>query len=108
MLVTVSSSGGLNVGGKTIIETVLPPQETYLKIPVDMRTALSGKLTVEVSAGGLVLERETVTVSASYLDRLVLGGAVVIALLGMLVFIVRRTRASEAQERCFGQTGKIH
>ena len=34
--------------------------------------------------------------SASYLDRLVLGGAVIVALLGMLVFIVRRTRASEA------------
>jgi len=96
VLVTVSSSGGLSVGGKTTIETTLPPQETYLEIPVDMQTSLSGKLTVEVSAGGLVLERETITVSASYLDRLVLGGAVVIALLGMLVFIVRRSRASEA------------
>jgi hypothetical protein len=96
VLVTVSSSGGLHVSGKTVIETTLPPQETYLEIPVDMRTALSGKLTVEVSAGGLVLERETVSVSTSYLDRLALGGAVVVALLGMLVFIVRRTRASEA------------
>ena len=62
-----------------------------------MQAGLSGKLIVEVSAGGLELARKTVTVRASQLDRLATGGAVVVALLVMLVFIVRRTRAAEAE-----------
>ena len=75
-----------------------------------MQASLSGKLTVEVSAGGLSLARKTVTVRASYLDRLALGGAVIVALLVMLVFIVRRTRAAERaggdSDRRAGYTGE--
>lgn len=96
VVVAVRSSGGVRVSGDTEIPTTLAPQETYLEIPVDLQTSLSGKLAVEVRAGDLVLERETIGVSASYLDRLVLGVAVALALLGMLVFIVRRTRSAPA------------
>lgn len=110
VVVHVTSSGGLRLGANTSIPTGLPPQETYLVVPVDMATSLSGKLTVEVTAGGLTLSRKTVTVRASYLDRLALGGAVIVALLGMLVFIVRRTRAAETRDgdsnRRAGYTGK--
>jgi len=97
VVVTVTSSGGMRVSGSTSIPTTLRPQETYLEIPVDMQTGLSGKLNVEVSSAGLTLSRKSVTVRASYLDRLALGGAVAIALVGMLVFIVRRNRLSEAR-----------
>ena len=84
----------------TIIQTTLPPQETYLEMPVDMQTGLSGKLIVEVSAGGLVLARKTVTVRAS-LSRPARDWAAQSSsrCSCMLVFIVRRTRAAEADER---------
>lgn len=105
-VVTVTSSGGVRVGDTSSFPTTLLPQETYLQVPVDMATSLSGKLTVEVHAGDLSLARKTVTVSASYLDRLVLGGAVVVALLGMLVFIVRRSRAAQPPGGDSGRRGR--
>ncbi|NTU71790.1 MAG: hypothetical protein HGB10_08235 [Coriobacteriia bacterium] len=98
VLVTVTSSGGVHVGGDTSIPTTLRPQETYLEVPVDMQTSLSGKLTIEVTADGLVLAKRNVNVQASYLDRLALGGAVVLGMLVMLVFIVRRSRAAERHD----------
>ena len=100
--VKVTSTGGVRVGSTTTIPTTLPPQETYLEVPVEMQVGRPGKLAVEVSAGGLELARKSVTVRASQLDRLVTGGAVALALLTMLVFIVRRTRAAEAGSRDSG------
>jgi hypothetical protein len=96
VVVRVASSGGARVRSDDEIQTELPPKETYLEIPVDLQASLSGNVVIEVVAGDLVLERETVTVRASTLDRLALGGMVVVVLIGMLVFIVRRTRAAQA------------
>ena len=85
------------------------PRRPTSRFPVDMQTSLSGQAHRRGERGRARRStRKTVTVSASYLDRLVLGGAVIVALLGMLVFIVRRTRASEARSADSGSTGRIH
>lgn len=96
VVVKVTSGSGIRVGGTTSIPTTLRPQETYLEIPVDILTSLSGKLTVDVTAGGTSLARKTIVVKASYLDRVALGAGAVVALVAMLVFIVRRSRANAA------------
>jgi hypothetical protein len=90
VVVTTKTSGGIDVVGSRSIPTRLAPRETFVQIPVDMNSALNGKLTVEVMSGPLVISRQTVTVRRSYLDRLALIAGIVIVLGGMLAFIVRR------------------
>jgi len=96
VVIRTTTSGGIMVKGARNINTVLRPQETFVQIPVDLKSSLSGKLTVEVAAGDLVLSRKTVDVKASYLDRLAMIGGIVILLGILLAFIVRRVRAAEA------------
>ncbi len=98
VIVNVVSSGGLRVSGPKSTPIVLGPQETYIEVPVAMQTAFSGKLAVEVSAAGLVLAHKTVAVHSSALDRVALGGMVVLILIGLLVIIVRRVRAAESRD----------
>jgi len=76
-------------------EQVLAPGNTYLSIPVDLRQTLRERVTLEVVAGSVVVASRTVTVSASYLDRLVMIGAIVLVLIGMLLYISRRVRRAE-------------
>lgn len=73
----------------------LEPKDNYFEIPVDLTNSLSGDLHVEVLAGGLVLASTDVTVHASYLDRIVTIGAVVVLLGILLAFIIRRGRATD-------------
>lgn len=94
VVVRAAASGDARVG-EPLIETELRPQETFVQIPVDMRSALSSKLKVEVLAGDVVLARTTVAVQASYLDRIAIIGGIVLLLCGLLVFIVRRVRRAE-------------
>lgn len=96
IFIRTTTSGGISVTGPKNIATTLRPQETFVQIPVDLRSSLSGKLTVEVAAGDLVLARRTVDVRASYLDRLAMVGGIVVLLGILLAFIVRRVRAAEA------------
>lgn len=93
-----STSGGIDVIGRDVTKLVLPPQETFVQIPVDMHSSLSGKLTVELLAGDLVIAQRTVDIRASYLDRLVIIGGIVLALGVLLAFIVKRVRAAERAE----------
>ncbi len=100
VVVRAAASGDAQVVGSPLIKTVLRPQETFVPIPVDMRSALSSKLKVEVLAGDVVLARTTVNVQASYLDRIAIIGGIVLVLGGLLIFIVRRVRGAEtADER---------
>jgi hypothetical protein len=100
VVVRAAASGDAQVVGNPLIRTVLRPQETFVPIPVDMRSALSSKLKVEVLAGDVVLARTTVNVQASYLDRIAIIGGIVLVLGGLLIFIVRRVRGAEtADER---------
>ena len=94
VFIVAKPSGGMEVVGASRIPTKLPPRETFVQIPVDMHSALTGRLTVEVMSGPLVISRQTVTVRRSYLDRLALIAGIVVVLGGLLVFIVRRVATS--------------
>ncbi len=97
VVVRASASGDAEVVGPKLIKTVLRPQETFVPVQVDMRSAVSSKLKVEVLAGDVVLARKTVTVQASYLDRVAIIAVIVLLLGGLLIFIVRRVRSAERQ-----------
>ena len=98
VVVRAAASGDAQVMGNPLIKTVLRPQETFVPIPVDMRSALSSKLEVEVLAGDVVLAQTTVNVQASYLDRIAIIGGIVLVLGGLLIFIVRRVRDAETTD----------
>lgn len=99
VLMRTSTAGGIDVEGREQTPTLLRPQETFVQIPVNMHSALSGKLTVELLAGDMVVAARTVDVKGSYLDRLVIIGGIVLALGILLAFIVRRVRSVELAER---------
>ena len=109
VVVRAAASGDAQVVGNRLIETILPPQETFVPIPVDMKSALSSKLKVEVLAGDVVLARTTVDVQASYLDRIAIIVGIVLVLGLLLVFIVRRVRSAEiAEEALARDSGSAH
>ncbi len=93
-----TTSKGLDVEGEQSQRLELSPQDNFIKLPVSMPDALRGRLTVTVSSADVVLDRETVDVRASYLDRLVIIAGVILLLGGMLVFIIRRVRTVESDE----------
>jgi len=70
--------------------------ENVISVPVDMHYEISDRLAVRVLAADVALGSTEFTVRASYLDRLVWVGIVVLFLIGMLVFIRRRVRAAIA------------
>ncbi len=94
--ITAIPSREVRLGSKrsTLLEVL--PKDNFIELPVDLRDALSGRLTVTVSAGSVVLEQDSVTLRASYLDRLVMILGVVLVLGAILAFIVRRVRAVES------------
>lgn len=89
-------SDDLTVGGTETEIVTLHPSENLYSIPVDLKSALSGRLRVEVWSDELLIDEQDVTVSASYLDRLAIIGGVAIVLVGMLVFIRRRVLRASA------------
>ena len=97
VVVRATASGDARVEGPRLIKTVLRPQETFVPIPVNMQSAVSSKLYVEVLAGDLVLADTTVAVQASYLDRIAIIGGIVLILGGLLIFIVSRVRRAESR-----------
>jgi hypothetical protein len=87
-------SGGVRVVGDNSRSVELPPQDTFIELPVEMPDSLSGELAVTISSGGMELVTRTVPIRASYLDRLVMIVGVV-AVLGILLFVViRRARGA--------------
>ena len=95
-LIVVASNGARLVNdadGRRVLR--LQPQDTYVEIPVDLRTAIAGRVRVVAMSGGREIDSATVTVRASYLDRIALMGAVVLIMIGILVFVIRRVRAEE-------------
>jgi hypothetical protein len=105
VVVRATASGDARVVGPRLIKTVLRPQETFVPISVDMQSALSSKLKVEVLAGDVVLARTNVNVQASYLDRIAIIGGIVVVLGGLLIFIVRRVRSAETVGGGRGEAG---
>ncbi len=96
LIMTVrTSSDGLVVRQTDRETVVLTPAENYVTIPVDLRSALSGTLHVELWAGDVLVDDANIRVHASYLDRLAIIGGVVTLLAGILLYVVRRTTRAE-------------
>jgi hypothetical protein len=95
---TTATSKGLDVEGPRTRRVELSPKDNFIELPVTMPDALRGRITVTLGSADVVLDRETVAVRASYLDRLVIVGGVVLLLVGMLVFIIRRVRTVESSD----------
>ncbi len=66
------------------------PQENFITVPVDLESSISGRLGVELWAGDIRLAHSETTVRASYIDRLVIVGSVVLVMLGLLLFVRKR------------------
>jgi len=94
----VARGEDLQVIGGTTRSVTLKPSENFVKLPVDLRSAIQGTLSVQVVASPEVLAEQSVTVRASYLDRLAIIGGVVLVLFVLLIFIVRRVRAAEQHD----------
>ncbi|MDO9557929.1 MAG: hypothetical protein Q7J82_10215 [Coriobacteriia bacterium] len=75
---------------------VVEPGDNFLTIPVDLGTAISDSLEVRVLAGDVLVAKTTVTVHASYLDRVSTVAVVVLVLIGLLLFIRRRVKTADA------------
>lgn len=91
-LKVTTETRGLTVVGSLEPTTHVRPQENFITVPVDLGQSLTGRLTVRLHAGDVLLDEVTVQVRASFLDRLVLVAGVAIVLVGMLLFIRRRLR----------------
>lgn len=91
--------GGVEIQGDTKQRIELPPQDTFVELPVAMPNSLSGQLSVTISAGDMVLETQTVPIRASYLDRLVMIVGVSIVLGVLLFIVVRKARSAPADEQ---------
>ncbi len=76
-------------------KVVLRSAENLVEVPVRMRGTLEGDLNVSVVSAGMELTSSTIKLKASYIDRLVLLGAIVVILGGLLVFIIARVKAAE-------------
>ena len=96
VVLSCRTSNGVRLSGSRLIPTTLAPGETFVSVPIDMGSMLSGSLTVRVMAGNVVVAQQSVVVRHSYLDRLVLVGGIVVVLAGMLVWIVLRVRRAQA------------
>lgn len=79
--------------GRTL-EFTAQPGENILSVPVDMGSSISGGVQFELAAGALPLASGKSVVRASYIDRLVVVGTVVLVLLGLLWYIRRKGRSA--------------
>lgn len=87
--------GGGGIDGSTETSLTLEPQDTFVQIPVDLSNAVVGEVRVALFAGDVELDAKTVSIRASYLDRIAIIAGVVVIMIGFLVFIARRVRAQE-------------
>ncbi len=89
---------GVRVANDGSERLTLQPGDNFHTVSVDLQSALSSGLSVELWAGEVMLTSTHATVRASYLDRLVTIGGVVAVLLGLLYYIRRRMRAADADK----------
>jgi len=90
-----SESSGLVVVAPRETEIALRPADNYITVPVDLQSSLAGTLRLEVMAGDLLLAHRDISVRASYLDRLVVVGGVVMLLGVLLLFIRKRVKDAD-------------
>ena len=94
-LTLVASAPQLRVPKPEVLITA-QPDENFVTIPVDLRAIISDELRVSVRAGTVTVAETSVTVRASYLDRIATVGIVLVVLVGLLLFIRRRVRTAFA------------
>ncbi|HSK46776.1 MAG TPA: hypothetical protein VLA05_02090 [Coriobacteriia bacterium] len=74
----------------------LEPGENFVEIPVLLNNTLQGRLRLGLEAGGVEFEKTSVTLRASYLDRLAIIAGILVLLAGLLGYIIVRVRSAEA------------
>jgi hypothetical protein len=100
------SSPEAGVRTRGIRQLTLLPADNYVTVPVDLRSAVSAPLELVVESDGMRIAGTTLTVRASYIDRLAIVGGIVLALGGMLAYIVWRVRRAEREERGATRVGR--
>lgn len=81
------------------------PTQNLLTIPVDLGNTLSDTISVRITAGAVTVTETTVTVRASYLDRLGVVAIVVLVLAGLLFYIRKRVKTVDAGTITSGDSG---
>lgn len=81
------------------------PTQNLLTIPVDLGNTLSDSINVRITAGDALITETTVTVRASYLDRLGIVAIVVLVLAGLLFYIRKRVKTVDAGTITSGDNG---
>jgi hypothetical protein len=77
----------------------LRPGENFVTVPVDLGQAIAGRMTVRALAGDRELARSSLNVRASFLDRLAIVAAIVVGLVGLLVYVRSRMKRQEGSRR---------
>lgn len=96
VVLVAQGSHALFPGGSRI-KVALRPADNYVTFPVDLGTGgFTDRLTVSVMSGDLALAKTSIDVRASYTDRLALVSMVVVVMLGLLFYIRRKVRSTEA------------
>jgi len=85
------AADAMSLGQDRIVLTA-PADESFLTVPVNLGNDLSGELHLHLKAGEMVIAERSVSVNASYIDRVVTVGGVVLVLIGLLAFIRRHMR----------------
>ena len=92
----VSSSSSLTFPKGSSQTLTVGPGESFLTVPVDLGQALSGKVVVAVRVGTIQLAATSLTVTASFIDRLAIVGTIILVLVVLLFIVRRRVRAYRA------------
>jgi hypothetical protein len=105
----VSTSSSLTFPRGSTQALTVGPGESFLTVPVDLGQALSGKVVVAVRVGTVQLAASSLTVTASFIDRLAIVGTIVVVLVVLLFIVrsrVRKYRSSGERTGPSGAPGK--
>jgi hypothetical protein len=96
VVLRVETRTGPSASQSTETTVSVRPADNFLTIPVDLGPAMANDLHVRVMAGDVLVAETSVTVRASYLDRLTTMAGVVLVLFTLLFFIRRRVIRADA------------
>ncbi|MCL2503254.1 MAG: hypothetical protein FWE94_01370 [Coriobacteriia bacterium] len=99
LMLTIEEGSSMRIGVPADQMITLKPGENYIEIPVRLINVVNSTLRIRLSAADTEITDTTVALSASYLDKIVTVTSVAFALLGILVFIIRRIRTADKLDR---------
>ncbi len=100
VMLVLEPGRSMNLGVPMSQELMLEPGENYIEIPARLLNVLSSTLTIRLQAADTEIATTDVTLSASYLDRIVMIAGIAVLLVVLLAFIIRRVRAAEREGTC--------